>query len=308
MLADRLRMAATSKGAPPGQIAYTTPGGYTFVVPAGVTSISVLCIGGGAGCVGDGSVSGQGGTTSYVNNAAVTPGQSIQVGVAAGRVGAPTQIQSTASYLSGICQASSGNADVSYIGPNIGTFNLGGAGGDQEQGAGGGAGGYAGAGGKGGDYNENGYAGATSGGGGGGGGGGDLTSNLPPNPGHLELGYEQRGGAGGGGGVGLLGIGSTGGGGALANGGVGGQAGSSGGGGYSGNTSYDASPGSGGAGGLYGGGGGSGGIAITLEYIDYLYEWQVIGVSEGADASGANGAVRIMWGTGRSYPSNAANV
>jgi hypothetical protein len=28
----------------------------------------------------------------------------------------------------------------------------------------------------------------------------------------------------------------------------------------------------------------------------------------GADAIGGVGAVRIMWGGGRSYPSNAANV
>jgi hypothetical protein len=48
----------------------------------------------------------------------------------------------------------------------------------------------------------------------------------------------------------------------------------------------------GGAGGAYGGGGG-GGCGD--------YNWQLA-------AAGAAGAVRIIWGSGRSFPSNAANV
>ena len=299
-------MAATIKTAAAGQQAYTTSGNYVFVVPAGVTSISVLCVGAGSGALGNGELTGAGGATSYVNNASVSPGQSINIGVAVGTVGYINQY--SRSYVESICQANSGNTDSFWTGPNIGTVYAGGLQGGQEQNAGGGAGGYAGAGGLGGDYNESGTAGATSGGGGGGGGGGNVVSNLEPNPGHLEVGYEHRGGAGGGGGVGLLGIGSTGAGGVLANGGGGGGAGSSGSVGGNGSPSDNASPGSGGAGGLYGGGGGSGGIAYTLEYIDYLYEWQVTGSSDGADAAGAGGAVRIMWGAGRSYPSNAANV
>lgn len=36
-----------SFGPPPGQQAYTTAGTYTWVVPTGVTSISIVAIGGG---------------------------------------------------------------------------------------------------------------------------------------------------------------------------------------------------------------------------------------------------------------------
>jgi hypothetical protein len=46
----------------------------------------------------------------------------------------------------------------------------------------------------------------------------------------------------------------------------------------------------GGAGGLYGGGGGPG-------FGDNQYS---------VSGAGGNGAVRIIWGTGRSFPSNAA--
>ena len=54
----------------------------------------------------------------------------------------------------------------------------------------------------------------------------------------------------------------------------------------------------GGNGGLYGGAGGSGGVFIDLYAV----------VAFGVPGSSADGAVRIIWGTGRSYPSAAANV
>jgi hypothetical protein len=38
-----------SFGAPPGQQAYTSPGTYTWVAPAGVTVVSVVAVGAGAG-------------------------------------------------------------------------------------------------------------------------------------------------------------------------------------------------------------------------------------------------------------------
>jgi hypothetical protein len=37
-------------------------------------------------------------------------------------------------------------------------------------------------------------------------------------------------------------------------------------------------------------------------------EWQLVASSYGTGGNGGVGAVRIIWGTGRSYPSNAANV
>ena len=47
---------------PTSQIAYTTPGTYTFIVPDGVTSISALVIGGGGGGGGNTNIESQSGT------------------------------------------------------------------------------------------------------------------------------------------------------------------------------------------------------------------------------------------------------
>jgi len=52
-----------------GQEEFTTPGTYTFTVPAGVTSVSVVCIGsGGSG----GAYGAGGGSLAYKNNISVT--------------------------------------------------------------------------------------------------------------------------------------------------------------------------------------------------------------------------------------------
>ena len=90
MLANRMMMAATSKGTAPGQEAYGTAGTYSFTVPAGVTSISAVCVGAGGG--GGGSEynasqagsGGGGGGLAYVNDIATTPGESLTVIVGAG--------------------------------------------------------------------------------------------------------------------------------------------------------------------------------------------------------------------------------
>jgi hypothetical protein len=76
----------------PGSATYTSPGSYTFVVPAGITSISAVAIsGGGGGGAGYAAVygnpiarGGDGGGLGYVNNFSVTPGQSMTVSVGAG--------------------------------------------------------------------------------------------------------------------------------------------------------------------------------------------------------------------------------
>jgi hypothetical protein len=39
-----------------------------------------------------------------------------------------------------------------------------------------------------------------------------------------------------------------------------------------------------------------------------INDWVLYTISIGAQGLGAVGAVRIIWGAGRSYPSNAANV
>lgn len=67
-------------GPPTGQEAYETPGTYTWVAPAGVTSVSVVAVGaGGGGYVNAGG----GGGLRYYNNYAVTPGNSYTVTVGA---------------------------------------------------------------------------------------------------------------------------------------------------------------------------------------------------------------------------------
>lgn len=106
----------------------------------------------------------------------------------------------------------------------------------------------------------------TNGAGGGGGGGGGA--------------YTERGG--GGGGVGILGTGTSGTGGAYTASNVGAGTGGS-----SGNTGTNGTGATtGGEGGNYGAGGAGG--------------------YSGAGAAGANGAVRIIWGRGKSFPSNAS--
>jgi hypothetical protein len=63
-----------------GQEIYTTPGTYTWVAPGGVTSVSVVCVGGGGnGANVSSGAGGGGGALSYGNNIAVTPGSSYTV-------------------------------------------------------------------------------------------------------------------------------------------------------------------------------------------------------------------------------------
>lgn len=64
----------------PGQVLHTGTGNVSWVCPAGVTSVSICCIGGGGGGVGFNSTTisqggaGGGGGVAYRNNVAVTPG------------------------------------------------------------------------------------------------------------------------------------------------------------------------------------------------------------------------------------------
>ena len=71
---------------PGPQQEYTIPGTYTWVVPVGVTSVCVICVGGGGGgwkpnYAGGG---GGGGGLVWVNDIAVTAGQSYSINVGAG--------------------------------------------------------------------------------------------------------------------------------------------------------------------------------------------------------------------------------
>ena len=106
-----------------GQQAYTTPGTYTWTVPVGVTSVSVVCVGGGA--------SGRYGSCFQ-------GGLSSCLGVVAG--GADPY--GNGGVPSGVFDAGySGGKSPTNSNPNIGS-------------GGGGAGGYAGVGGDGGYYRD----------------------------------------------------------------------------------------------------------------------------------------------------------
>jgi len=231
--------------APPGQIVFAPAGSYSWAAPAGVTSISIVAVGGG-GATGYGGAPGGGGL-GYKNNYSVTPGSTYTVVVGAAGTGSSS---GGASYFvcTSIVRGGGGQAPSSggpcYLGAAGGTYTGDGGG----NGGAGGAGGYGsgGAGGAGG-YSGNGGAGglstyyccvfvgtggsAGSGGGGGGSGGCGVT----------------------GGGVGLLGQGSSGAASTYAQTGRGGSGGGN---------------GTGTGGGLYGGGGkfnattGSGAVRI----------------------------------------------
>jgi hypothetical protein len=74
--------------APPGQQAYTVPGNYSWVAPAGVISVSVVAIGGGGGGGGMDYYGGGGGGLGYKNNYTVSPGTSYALTVGVGGTGA----------------------------------------------------------------------------------------------------------------------------------------------------------------------------------------------------------------------------
>lgn len=271
---DSVDSNINSEGTSVGQQNFTTSG--TFTVPAGVTSIAVLCIGGGGG--GGGSEDpnetgggGGGGALAYVNNLSVTAGESLTVTVGSGGNGGG----------GGGNGGSGGSSSLARGGTTLVQAN--GGGGGQNRGSGGsggtvstGTGGSGGQGGQGSDRNTNNAGGGGGAGGYSGAGGRGCDQDGSPS------GASGSGGAGGGGGqndggggVGVLGEGSSGSGGGTSNPGGGG----------SGGTNGSSGSGNGGNGGNYGGGGGG---AQGEE-------------NDGGD--GGNGYVRIIWGTGRSYPS-----
>jgi hypothetical protein len=253
-----------SFGTPPGSQSYISSGTYCWVAPTGVTSVSVVAVGGGAGWSGNG----YGGALGYKNSYSVTPGNSYTVFVGAGGFGISSicgKGQSSYFVNTGTVKGGGGN---NSCGPCGATFTGDGGGRGGSGGAGSGAGGYSGHGGSNGAGN-----------GGGGGAGGILQC--------CSCGALATAA---GGGVGLFGEGASGARGALvyysgsgvgyANGGIGGSGGNSG-----SSSSFNKCTGIGvpGNGGAYGGGGGS---------------------SANVPSSGAGGAVRIVWpGNTRTFPS-----
>ena len=335
-LAENVGSSGSSSGS--SEQIFTTPGTSSWEAPAGVTSVCVVCVGGG-GASGRGNnffgQGGAGGGLAYKNDITVVPGKSYNVTVGAGGAGYECG-GADCKYAGSISSSNGGNSEVfgtvagggqhgggPYESSNAtqpvgggpsGIYDGGGTGGTCEgvysygrfrytysgsdgnsyymSSGGGGAGGYSGAGGKGagrlpgGDGED--LTNATAGSGGGGGGGG---SRVVKNT-------ESSSSGAGGGGVGLNGEGSNGAAGlrdsatarttqVAAN-----VAGGGGSGGGDGNLApMSGASHRGGSGGLYGGGAGSShGSGSTA--------------ANGGD--GGNGAVRIIWGPGRSFPSNAA--
>jgi hypothetical protein len=298
-----------------GESVYTTPGTYTWICPEDVYSVCAVCVGGGGGAGnGLGISGGGGGGLGYKNNISVIPGQSYTVVVGSGGVGGAFSsalanggtsggdsyfINSSTVRGGGGAGGGTAGSGGRYVGDGGGNGgNSAGGGGPGTSGpprGGGGAGGYgpvggaAGNGGNGGDAGTplqsggsviiSGGAAGTNGAGGGGSGG------RPDD----EAGTNGIA-AGGGGGVGLYGRGSSGQ--SVSGNGVGGNGGSGGGNGLS---SYGLGSSSvAGNGGFHGGGGGQG-VFYAKDGTGYLLK----------GGNGASGAVRIIWGDNRSFPSNA---
>lgn len=256
-------LTLTSTGTAPQQVAYTTAGTYQWTAPAGITSVSALAIGGGGSCATDGVNGGAGGGLGWRNNIAVTPGSTYTVVV--GAYG--NKLANGPGQAGGDSYFNSPGV-VLGAGGNIFTTTGVPAAGGAFAGTGGGKGGAGG-------LNPSGYAGGGGAGGYAGNGGvGGSTGDGGDGAGGGGGGGGAGNGSAGGGGVGLLGQGANG-----AHGSyganwtdTGGQGGS---GGADGNTVI--------AGGAYGAGGGcAGGV-----------NW----------STGGLGAVRIIWGSGRAFPS-----
>lgn len=203
----RMLKPVDAGGAPPGQQVYTYVNDNTFnwTCPAGVTSVSVVCVGSGT--------FGYGGSLGYKNNITVVPGNNYTCRVPAG--GFATYFIST-----GTCSANGGDMTPGYTGDGGGNGAYAG-----------GAGGYAG--------NGGGTGAAGSGGGGGGGtnrdDGGVASRGGGGGVGLLGQGSNGAAGAanGGGGGGGSSGTNGT-----SANNGNGGNGGSYGGSGGTGDNAY----------------------------------------------------------------------
>ena len=278
--------------APAGQAEFITPGTFSWTAPAGVTSVSVVCVGaGGGGCRQSSTAASvtSGGNTYFISTDTVAGFGGLRGGAMSG--------------TSGTLRAGYG-AGGGYVGDG------GGFGGNSYTGSGsnfyggGGAGGYSGNGGDGGL------------------GTGAATVTIAG-------GNGQGGGAGGGawgqgGGVGIYGQGTSGNGSPIAgslNGTGFARGGSFGGNGvqYPNGSSaqgYRGGAYGGGGGGTYninGGGGGLGwknNISVTPGQ-SYTVVVGLGGATDGHNFSGngGNGAARIIWGVGRAYPStNTANV
>jgi hypothetical protein len=314
-----------------GQKVFTDVGTTTWTVPVGVTTITAVCVGGGGGAGGSSSSSragggGGGGGLSYGSTISVTPGDVLYIRVGAGGIGGTSYLSSPATSPT---DGTSGESSYIKTGSHSGTLVLEGGGGGggksgttiSNEGSGGSVGGYArtgpagsfqGHGGDGGRSTTSASGSPSNVAGGGGGAGGYPSSGAPAEP------ANAYGGSGGGGVSGNSAIIAT----------VGGGGGG-GGGGYSSTQNGEVTNPGGGVG-IFGrgsdgtagtpsnqGGGGSGGDSGTVSTGNFSYQRSVGGLYGGGGGSvrpatsdanvrdggnGGQGAVRIVWGTSRSYP------
>lgn len=290
-----------------GQIVFTATGTTTWTVPSGVSQVSSVCVGAGGGAGGTGDCTsatngwagggGGGGGLAY-GTFAVTAGETLTVIVGSGGAGG----NPGGGRYSSTCIGSGSGGGSSQIKRSSTVLLQGGGGGGGSRGSSTGGTGQNNTGGSGGTS-----SGTERDGGGTGGVGGRASRNLAGGAGGGAAGYSGNGGrgkdgnnntlqtgtangsggggsggtsnssnCGGGGGVGLLGEGSSGT--VPTSTGQGGNGGSGGSDGSVGNSASD--------GGNYGGGGGADDDDPS---------------TTGGD--GGQGAVRIMWGDNRSYPS-----
>lgn len=265
-----MRRKSSAAVIPTGEDVYLTPGTYSWVCPTDVTAVSVVCVGaGGEWQNGQGRSGGGGGALAYKNNIPVTPGTSYTV-VVGGRGGSS---QSGAdggdSYFgsTSTCWAEGGKGHNPPVNNIVGDTGYSSFVGD--------------GGGRGGGGGISTYTGNEAGGGGAGGysGDGGVGQYSGESGTYRNLPTAGAGGGGGGGGCPISGDGKGGGGVGLYGIGSNGTAGDDQvGGGGSGGASA-----SGADGGAYGGGSGAANPGIP-----------------------GTGAVRIIYGTGRSFPNNAA--
>ena len=278
-----------------GEVLFSTvQTNYSWTVPDGATSVSIICVGGGGSGAASTSSSngvsgggGGGGGLHWINSVSATPGETLTINIGAGGAGgsASGQNDNTSGLPSNVSRG--GTLLAQATGGALGAYNLstatdqalggipstglgggGGNGGPGRGGAsgnggsgGGGAGGYSGAGGRGGWYLSS-YTPADGAGGGGGGGGAvnGFTGTITT----------------GGGGVNVYGEGTS-----------GSEASANNTGSQTTTRGFQGSPvGTSAATGVYGGGG-------TGAEDD----------SPGAGGTGSAGVVRIIWGAGRSFPS-----
>ena len=300
--------ASTATVPPGGDMLRTAFGATTWTVPAGVTEIHAVVIGAGGGGSGGSEDSAQyyggggaGGNLEYKNNISVTPGEvlTLTVGIG-GNGGSGNTLTSTSGGDGGwshiktalnqtLLQAAGGDGGhafggaTSRQGGDPGPFpTVVGSGGGQGGDGGNGGGATAGSGGAGGG--AGGYSGGTNSGGN----GANASFSTSYNNGSSGNGGAGGGGAtpgnnittvrgGGGGGVGVYGLGTSGNGGSASHTG-----------GYGGSGGEDAVLASGGD---YGGGGGG-----------------PRGSGNSGGGAGGHGVIRIIWGSGRSFPNNAGPV